>query len=1059
MKRMKIGLSIVLSILLSFSAVFSGGGVVVAATENEAIQVSESGTRLSGKRNTEAIVDVVLYNVDGSGNISGASIIDAEKTETNETDEEGNFTIFIKKQPLNSKVSVIFKDKTTGEILLKEIVTISTTTDSTAPSSGGDAPKITKVSVTNGAALYDTGKIISGIVDKSSEITAYVGNKEVGTATAKKNINGNYEFIIILEKSLEVGAIVTLQTVDGHDAVNIEVQEDNRPLELLTDMVIIGDGKVDTVFSGQLNREGTVEVFKYMADKPTLKQTVVLPVDTDKNGNFSVTIPKQLKGTKLLIVFIDKQGNRKENLITVQDTTKPAFESISNVKNTDRTITGTVSEDATITATNGNIVVGTAKAQLRKNGSKFEYVFTIVLPKAQTTGTVITLQAKDMAKPILESNIVNAVVVDNPDFEPKLSEILVIKDTTTSVQGKVDRSANVQLFVDKVALNTNPVTTDAYGNFKIPIKKQKVDTNITIKMIDAAFNEGTATVKVTDGTPPVIEKVDSIYNSSEYITGKLSEPGTVTIEELKGTDDKVLSFKTNPDGTFTYKLTSTLTPKTKLTFTAVDDAELKNQTEKEKVMIVKEDKTAPKLVSPKKLEISNKDISVSGQINEKGKVKLLNSKGELVGSIAITENDGTFTLTFPKQQAKTKLTLVLVDNVGNEKKSTITVTDRTLPELTVDKPTIMNTTKVITGTVSEPATVTAYSGSSVIGKISVKSQDNNGKYSFTLTLKNYPVAGSAITLKAVDSAKNESENKTITVTGAAISSYKFDPEDTELKITNNQTKVTGKLNQPGIVQLQSVKGVLLHKKPVETDEDGNFTITIKKQEAGTEIEFVVRTLTGDITNFKKTIKVEDIIPPKIKKVEAIYETSNFIEGQVSEQATIKVSKFVNGKWEDVKFLIVDGTNIDPETQKPKMKEISDGETDPSGYFKLHLKEKLPVNASIKVIAVDEGDVAAEQEKLLTVKADNKAPKLVTPKKLAVSAYLDTTIDGQLSEEGTVDVLVNGKSILVGGKTPTDINGIFSIKIPKQLPKTKLEFVFTDMKKLAPNSSTKKVTVK
>ena len=827
-------------------------------------------------------------------------------------------------------------------VILSVLLTVSVSLNGAgiviAESNGETNETDAKPIILSVSELYDTSSYIevevNKEIDKKVDIKILSGETEIGSIDDLKSKGQKYTFVFKQELKKDMQIKLQAETDNKSQEIKLTVGEDKEPPILLSDMVVIGDNEEGTIFSGQLNKKGTIE---FLVDEVDEKSNIsrkpievtdledvkackepsndepTCIVETDSYGNFNFKIPKQLSDKKIIVIFTDIKGNKRETLVTVQDTTKPSFETISTLKNTGRVIEGTVSEEATVTATIGDTIIGTAKAQLQKlDGGSLGYAFTIVLPKAQPEGTVITLQAKDTAKPGLVSNVVNVEVLADNTF-PALEKEIEITDTTTTVEGKVNKPATVQLFVKEVALNKTPVATDAYGNFKIPIKKQKVGTEIIVKMVDAAFKdsedepEETVTdtdkrkfniITVTDGTPPVIEKTDPIYNSSQYIKGQLSEPGKVFIDE----GGKEISIDTKPDGSFQYPETDSdekliLTADRKLTFTAIDNA--KNETVKAKVVTVKEDKTAPKLVSPKKIEISSEDTEITGFISEKGTVSLLDSKGNTINSVGTTTDEHHFNLDFVQQAAKSKLTLLLTDTVGNEKRTTITVKDGTAPTLVIETAKVSDTTRIITGTVSEPATITAYVGSKSIGKVSVKTVGEGNEYPFTLELKEYPTAGEII-LQATDSAKNSSEQK-ITITPTGSDDYELNSDFT---ITNDQTRVIGKLNKPGIVQLE-VNGVALHKKPVETDENGNFKITIKKQEAGTTIDLSVKKPFGN-EEYKKLlnqITVIDVIPPKIKKVETIYETSRFVEGQVSKQSEITVFKSKAGGWEEVDLVV------------------------------------------------------------------------------------------------------------------------------------------------------------
>ena len=72
-------------------------------------------------------------------------------------------------------------------------------------------------------------------------------------------------------------------------------------------------------------------------------------------------------------------------------------------------------------------------------------------------------------------------------------------------------------------LDGDLIITDASGNFRVSIKKQKAGTKIIVKMKDYynLTNENEETVTVIDKTNPVVSKVDTVYQTSRVITGKV----------------------------------------------------------------------------------------------------------------------------------------------------------------------------------------------------------------------------------------------------------------------------------------------------------------------------------------------------------------------------------------------------------------------------------------------------------------------------------------------------------------------------------------------------------
>ncbi|MEH6943448.1 Ig-like domain-containing protein [Bacillus sp. JJ722] len=844
--------------------------------------------------------------------------------------------------------------------------------------------------------------------------------------------------------SLVLSSVIASSTfMSGFGVVNVNPivasAADTVEFKLLKDIgAITNQGNNQVV--GQLSKKGTVDAVINIAENGTITENKSVisgggPVSTDDNGNFSFTIEQLPVNTKIVFKFNDTETNKQfTKVVTVQDINSPELDVDPpeirqvDIKNTSKVIKGTVSEPGTVTATQGSKVIGTTTVKASDKDASGNYPFTITMNDFQKEGAVITLQAKDTAKPTpLESVIVNAKVeVEKANLD--WAKAPSITDAMTIVEGQINRAAKVQFFNEKdKALNATPVTTDAYGKFKVSISKQPAGTKVRVKITDFAGNIVNKTIEVKDQTAPVFKKVNTVYDTSKLIEGQLSEAATITVELPSG--QKLTPIDTETDGTFKIQITQQ-TKNAKINLIAVDS---KNNESKPYTITIKEDRVAPKLIDPKKIVIddSKAKTKVTGQINEPGKVTVKDTSGNDIVTKKPTDDSGKFTVYIPKQVPNARLTFIfedLKDPKPNQSKSTVTVTDVTKPVI-VDPGILSTSSKVLSGTVSEPSIVTATSGGKVIGKVTVSEKNKvaDGKYSFVITLRAFPTEGTKIQLQAKDYAKPRGLESAIKVVTASkdtnppqlVGSY---------KISDTQTSLQGQVDKSANVQL-FVGSTPLNTKAVQTDKNGKFRISFKKQPAGTIIIVVTSNPTDSTIKSKKYIGVSDATSPTIKKVNYVYDTSDYVTGQISEAAKVTVTTTTG------QTLTVD--------------------TDSQGNFEIKLPSKLAKGDKITVTAVDKNKNASKRGTTVTVKEDNVGPVLIEPKAIVIDDSKVTKVSGKVNEAGTLDVTVDGVSI-INNKVDIGADGTFTVDVPRQPANTKLTFVFEDLKS---NQSKKLVVVK
>lgn len=255
----------------------------------------------------------------------------------------------------------------------------------------------------------------------------------------------------------------------------------------------------------------------------------------------------------------------------------------------------------------------------------------------------------------------------------------------------------------------------------------------------------------------------------------------------------------------------------------------------------------------------------------------------------------------------------------------------------------------------------------------------------------------------------------------------------ELKDTLEATNI--KTTIEGIVSEEASIKILIYNKEFigKTDSNGKFNISIGKQVAETKGTLIItdKAMPANVSEIEFTVK--DGVIPIIKKVSLVYDTSNYIEGEISENSKVNIYTSMDSKtWtilNDVEIL-----------------------TDESNKFSYEITSHLIKGTKIKVVATDK-DQNNSKDFITSIIPDKKAPILIEPKVLSLDDNGENTIKGKLDEKGTIEVKIAGN--LIGRPQETMKDGSFEITLPKQEANIKVTFVFKD---ILGNKLEKNVTV-
>ncbi|EOO04691.1 hypothetical protein IAW_06095 [Bacillus cereus str. Schrouff] len=398
------------------------------------------------------------------------------------TDTNGDFSISIPKQEIGNEISVMAMNAN-GEKYEETTVTVKTAKPND-PTVDYIAPGMKKVT----GKAEPGSKISIRVFDPKQEqiVTDYKLESPVSS-------DGLFS-VDIAPTSMEAIVFVYAEKNGFESATQVEVGKGDELFSPIVNKV----KDTDTKITG--NARAGAKVIAKVGEQELGNSYV------DKNGEFTVDIPKQISGTKILVSVTDGQGTSKTSEVTVIETI-PSAPEVNIIKEGDTKITGNTKAGAKVVAKVGNLEIG--KSQSDENGK-----FSIDVPK-QKGGTSITVVASNSIGTSVETSI------KVRETSPGAPEVNSLTDMDEKITGKAKPDTNIVVVGSNL---TKEGKTDKDGNFSISIPKQPEGKVLSVM----AFNTGGAsektyvTVKTAKPNAPI---VDYIAPGMKKVTGK-AEPGS-----------------------------------------------------------------------------------------------------------------------------------------------------------------------------------------------------------------------------------------------------------------------------------------------------------------------------------------------------------------------------------------------------------------------------------------------------------------------------------------------------------------------------------------------------
>lgn len=419
------------------------------------------------------------------------------------SNEEGFFQIYTGTLSANTILQIQAEDLA-GH---KSPIVIATVTDVTPPPNA-----IVNMEIT------EETREVTGFAEPGSTVVVLSNSKEIVRTTV--NFKGEFSSYIGYQKA---GSIIEIYVEDASknksNSITFKVKDVTPPY-----LIVLKQGDSHKQLSGMSEVGAVISIFK---NEFLLGKGVV-----EFDYGFSVPIPSQPVGTKLVIVSEDKAGNKTKVEIVVEDLTPPTKPVVETINDQSTLVIGKTEAFATVQAFIDSKKIATVEA----NDSG---IFTFPI-HAQVAGTVIQIISTDKA-----GNKSNPISVKVKDVTPPPVPIVnTITNKMAYISGRTEISATV---IAKIATKTYTVKADADGSYKLVIPIQNSGTKVTVTAKDRAGNVSKEKNVQITRVAPNVPIVSTVNNKMAYVSGKTEKAAIVSVKigkkSYSGKADQYGSFK------------------------------------------------------------------------------------------------------------------------------------------------------------------------------------------------------------------------------------------------------------------------------------------------------------------------------------------------------------------------------------------------------------------------------------------------------------------------------------------------------------------------------------
>ncbi|EUJ22833.1 hypothetical protein PGRAN_11506, partial [Listeria grandensis FSL F6-0971] len=486
-------------------------GSTVTATVTLNGKTSSASTVVTQETLIQTTINAITTqqtNVSGTGEPGAAIIIknDATMLAVGIVPANGQYNFVISKQAANSTVvaTVMKNDQisSASTVVVKNAPStpvLDTVTDKSTKATGtGDPGNTITIKIKDG----DVTLTYIGLVDDFGEFSIPIDTPNAGAtvdAIAKDQDN------ILSEKVTQ-----TVIDVTAPNAPTVEGLND-------TSTKITGKGEANAVVTVTLASGGTIIG------------------ETDANGNFSITIPKQAIGKQVSVAITDVAGNTSTTTVVTVEAAILANPTVNRVSNQDTKITGTGVAGATVTVNvDGKNYTGTVDT----NGN-----YEIAVPKLAAGLEASVQQTKDGKT----SGVVKTIVQD--DRIPSAPQANTVSDTDTKATGTGTAGDTITIKLPSGGSVTGIVAPN--GTWSITIPKQAAGAKLEVTATSPQGKASPATTITVEqqAQSGSLTANDFTVSGDKYITGTYSGDVAKISMFQNGTEFKGAAMK---DGEFSF---------------------------------------------------------------------------------------------------------------------------------------------------------------------------------------------------------------------------------------------------------------------------------------------------------------------------------------------------------------------------------------------------------------------------------------------------------------------------------------------------------------------------
>ncbi|MES5896820.1 Ig-like domain-containing protein [Bacillus cereus group sp. RP43] len=544
------------------------------------------------------------------------------------------------------------------------------------------------------------------------------------------------------------------------------------------------------------------------------------------------------------------------------EVTVPSAPDVKEVKDTDTKVTGSAQKGAKVSVKSGETELGTG--EVHENGT-----YSIDIPK-QKAGTKLSVTASNSAG-ISEAT---EVTVQATQLEKPVVNSLTTKDK--KVTGTAQPYAKIEV-VTNYQKATYRGEADENGNFEVALNQpQKAGTKIGVKQsIEGKESEYT---EVEVQAPLVAPEINPIYTTDTMIKGT----GVANTTAIAKIGEAEFVGKVDDKGNLQIDIEDSYPVGTEISVHLKNDKGLESEVKTVKVQEI--------WAIPAVNEVTDQDEKITGTGTAGAEVTVKVKDGKEIGKGTVAD-DGTFSITIPKQKADTQLDVKVVKG-ENEGTKSITVKDVTPPEAPqVDD--VKATDKKVTGTGEPGAKVSIKEKNGA--EIGAGTVDKDGKFSVEIAAQ---VAGTVVSITLTDKAGNVSGAKELTVQEGIAS-----PTINDYYTTDAYAKGTAKGASKVAIY---VDGKLIRTAGVNAD--GTYMIytgdIVTLQKEGAVFEIAARDAAGaESQRTQGTVLAKQA--PNAPAINDYYTTDAYAKG--TAKGASKVAIYVDGKLMRTAGVNQDGT--------------------------------------------------------------------------------------------------------------------------------------------------------